>query len=301
LHGTDLAARVLAAERADALVAVVDACGEAVGPFVLLKGMALAHHHYPSPHLRPMRDLDVLVDRAAVPAVESALRVLGYRPDSKNPPEYYATHHHGMPFLHPRTGIRVEVHHALFPPANPIASEAVFGRRHVEVELRSFELHGRRVWRFSDELQLLHTAAHWASNFQLGGGAVAMLDLIYLVGRKPERLRWDAILRWLHGSAAAASVYFLLSYVHRRRLVLFPREVLGALRASQHSFGAVNLAILHGLVDRYVVGGRPLGWLVSPRNFEIVWTTLLDSGPPWRNLLCLPWNLWPRRWRPSLI
>jgi hypothetical protein len=301
LHAADLEARVLAAARADALTALLDACGETVGRVVLLKGMALAHRHYPGPHLRPMRDLDVLVDRAAVPGMEAVLRAQGYRPRSTRPPEYYDTHHHGMPFLQERTGIVVEVHHALFPPRSPLARDAVFARGHLETALEPLEVHGRRVWRLSDELQLVHTAAHWASDFQLGGGVLAMLDLIYLIGGKPERLRWDVILRWLRGAAAAAPVYLLLSYVHRRRLVPCPREVLGALHAGQRSFGAVNLAILHGLVDRYVVGGRPLGWLVSARNFEIAWRTLLGPGPPWRNLLCLPWNLWPRRWRPALM
>lgn len=298
LYGADLAARVLAAEQADALTALADACAGAVAPLVLLKGIAMAHYHYPRPHLRPMRDLDVLVDAAAVPTVESTLRELGYRPHSKNPPEYYLTHHHGMPFVHPRTGIWVEVHHALFPPASPFARDAVFGRHHIEAELRPCELHGRPVSRFSDELQLLHTAAHWARELRVAGGTVGMLDLIYLVARAPERLRWDDIIRWLDGAAAAAPVYLLLSYLHRRELVSIPREVLHALRARQHALGAMNLAILHALVDRYVVGGRPLGWLVSPRNFEIAWKTLLGPGPPSRSLLRLPWSLWPARWRP---
>lgn len=153
LHGADLAAQVVAAEQADALTALADACAGAVRPLALLKGIAMAHHHYPSPHLGPMRDLDILVARPAVLTVESALRELGYRPHSKNPPEYYVTHHHGMPFVHPRTGIWVEVHHALFPPANPLARDAVFGRRHVETEVRPCELHGRPVSRFSDELR----------------------------------------------------------------------------------------------------------------------------------------------------
>lgn len=46
-----------------------------------LKGLDLAHHLYPSPALRDMGDLDLLVRRADVRRADAALRALGYRPD----------------------------------------------------------------------------------------------------------------------------------------------------------------------------------------------------------------------------
>lgn len=49
--------------------------------FLPLKGLHLAHRVYPTPALRDMGDLDVLVRRGELPAADAALRGLGYRPE----------------------------------------------------------------------------------------------------------------------------------------------------------------------------------------------------------------------------
>jgi hypothetical protein len=46
---------------------------------VLIKGAALAHTHYPAPHVRPRADTDLLVAATQVPEVEQILARLGYR------------------------------------------------------------------------------------------------------------------------------------------------------------------------------------------------------------------------------
>jgi len=46
-----------------------------------LKGLYLAHRLYPSPALRDMGDVDLLVRRREVPAADGTLRALGYVPD----------------------------------------------------------------------------------------------------------------------------------------------------------------------------------------------------------------------------
>lgn len=46
-----------------------------------LKGLHLAHRVYPSPGLRDMGDIDLLVRRASLREVDGALRRLGYRPE----------------------------------------------------------------------------------------------------------------------------------------------------------------------------------------------------------------------------
>ena len=54
--------------------------GEGAGPVMLLKGISLAHRHYPSLALRPMADLDILVPPARQDQVATAVQALGYRP-----------------------------------------------------------------------------------------------------------------------------------------------------------------------------------------------------------------------------
>src|SRR5262245_8492002 len=63
----------------------------------------------------------------------------------------------------------------------------------------------------------------------------------------------------------------------------------------QRSFGRANLQVLHAVLDRHVLEGRPFDRLVSERSFGIVWGTLLTPGRPARNLLALGWNLLPSR------
>jgi hypothetical protein len=123
---------------------------------------------------------------------------------------------------------------------------------------------------------------------------IAMLDLIYLLRTAPA-LRWARIFDWLNGSVASTYVYLLISYLDRHKLVDIEPGVLRGLFTRQRSFGRTNLAILHALLDHYVIGGREFGWLVNARNVDRVWRSLLLSGPPSRNILLALWNLLPYR------
>jgi hypothetical protein len=294
VEGADLTARVIADEQRRALEEIIRACEGRTPPLTLLKGMSICAQHYPERHLRPMRDIDILVDQAAVPVVETLLRQLGYYQPSAFPPEWLEGSHHIAPLFHPDTGMWVEVHRKLFSANSEVSSDRVFGPENLRAELASSECQGRPVNRFSDELQLVYIATHWALGFKRLGGMVAMLDLIYLL-RNARALRWERIFDWLAGSVASAYVYLLLSYLDRHQLVEIAPDVLSGLFARQRSFGRMNLAILHALLDRYVTDGREFGRLVSARNFDRVWRSLLLPGPPSRNVLLGLWNLLPYR------
>jgi len=59
---------------------IVQACAQAGLPLILLKGAALVETKvYPSPALRPMNDIDLLVRRETLPGVIATLTGLGYR------------------------------------------------------------------------------------------------------------------------------------------------------------------------------------------------------------------------------
>lgn len=63
----------LARHQAEEILGVVEA--------ISLKGLHLAHRVYPSPSLRDMGDLDLLVRRPKLREADAALHGLGYRPD----------------------------------------------------------------------------------------------------------------------------------------------------------------------------------------------------------------------------
>jgi hypothetical protein len=60
------------------LARVLEAMKAAGRRVVLFKGAALAHTHYPAPHVRPRADADLLAAATEMPAVEQLLLQLGY-------------------------------------------------------------------------------------------------------------------------------------------------------------------------------------------------------------------------------
>jgi hypothetical protein len=182
-----------------------------LSPITLLKGSSTGTDLYPQPYLRVMRDLDVLVDPGEQPKLEKILLELGFRQQSKNSHEFYAKHHHSMPFYHPRRDVWVEVHRALFPPDSKLAELAVFSPANIVTESRSSRLDGIPVMRLSTELQIVYNASHWALELKRVGGFLALLDIVYLLKRGKGNIRWETIFNWVRGSVAGAHLYLVLS------------------------------------------------------------------------------------------
>jgi len=291
VQGTDLAARLLTAEQFAAMGEILEACRGRMPPMTLLKGISISAQYYPVPHLRLMRDLDILVDEASLPTVEAILSVLGYRQQSHWPQTFYATHHHSMPFIHPARRLWVEVHRGLFPPASVLGTDRLFSQEVLKQQRQPSVFQGHEVVRLSPELQLVYIAAHWATGFQPIGGLIALLDTIYLLRRTAGTLEWGRLLAWLEGSAAAAPLYLLLTYLDTCHLVELPPEILLQLRPRQHALSPTTLALGHWLVDRYFVAGYPMGRIVNDYRLDVLWQMLLlGPGAPRGKLLRVSWR-----------
>jgi hypothetical protein len=291
VRGTEMAARLLSAEQFAAMAEILEACRDRVPPPTLLKGISIGEQYYPAPQLRLMRDLDVLVDDAALPAVEAILFTLGYRQQSSQPQSFYATHHHSMPFVHPTRGLWVEVHRGLFPPASALGADRLFSQEILQQQRQPSVFQGHAVFRLSPELQLVYMAAHWASEFGRIGGLITLLDAIYLLQRTTGTLDWGRLLTWLQGSVAADPLYLLLTYLDTAHLIDLAPEVLQELGAQPHALSPTALALGHWLVDRYLVAGHPMGWVLSDYRLDVLWQTLLlGPGAPRSRLLQVPWH-----------
>jgi hypothetical protein len=291
LKSTDLTAQILVGEQLDAMCEILDACDGLASTVTLLKGISIFDQYYPKPHLRPMRDLDLLVDETTRLGVEAVLSRLGYRQRSKDPAEAYETHHHSMPFFHPQRGIWVEVHRGLFPPKSRAGMAKVFSIEHVKTQQRPSVFHGRTVTRLSDELQIIYIAAHWGSSFHVIGGMVAMLDMIYLLQQRKGAIDWEQILRWVYGSVASIYLYLMFTYLHKYGLLNSDLEIPRELRLHRQSYRSINVKILHALIDRYVVDGCSFAWPWSLRNIRILWQSLLLPGSPLLQLMLVPYYL----------
>jgi hypothetical protein len=288
LRAADLAARVLATERVEAMVEIIDNCQK---PVTLLKGISVSDQHYPEPHWRPMRDIDLLVEDDAIGEVEVMLGKLGYRQRSNVSASFYDTHHHSAPFVHAQKGIWVEVHRRLFPLRGRTGRDAVFSPQQVKSQLIASEFQGKRVFRLCNELQIVYMASHWAGTFDLVSGAVVFLDMIFLLMNCGQRLDWDRILKWVIGSTTATHLYLLLRYLIKYNIVDIAPELLDKIGRERRVLNELDVKIIHRVIDRYLISGKDFGRILTQRNLSIIWSTLLSRQGGSRKLFILPFSL----------
>jgi hypothetical protein len=86
--------RQLAIVREDAIDRLLAAFSAAGIPAVLLKGAVLAHQIYPAPQLRPMLDIDVLIDPDQAKSAVKAASDVGYRFASRHSSKFAGRLHH---------------------------------------------------------------------------------------------------------------------------------------------------------------------------------------------------------------
>jgi hypothetical protein len=259
-------------------------------PITLLKGSSTGSELYPQPHLRVMRDLDLLVDPKDQPKLESILVEMGFQQQSTINPEFYATHHHSMPFYHQGKDVWVEVHRGLFPHNSQLAMLPIFSRQNITAELRPSLLNGIPVMRLSTELQIVYTASHWALDLKRKGGLFPFLDIIYLLRRAQQNICWDAIFKWVQGSVAATHLYLVLSYLNKNKITDLDDRILADLFVRQRSFGRVNLKIAHYLITRYIVAGKTP---ISAWRLAVFWENLLLDHGAAHNLISASKNILP--------
>ena len=178
------------AELADAAGAACDALTAARVPALWLKGAALAMQSSAEFASRNMGDLDVLVAPDHLVAARAALRGAGF---TDGPVDgTYAQHHHEAP-MHWRSGIRLELHTALFPPKHPFTDESadIWLKRGREV------LWGTRAVRvLTDVWHVVHASTHWAWSHEGEVGTWQYLhDMHRLAGGwPPDSPNWGRVL-----------------------------------------------------------------------------------------------------------
>ena len=289
LKAAELTARIVMAEHFEAVGEIIDACGGTLPRLTLLKGISISEY-YPEPHLRLMRDVDLLIEAESLPMIKTALQKLGYRQRSDGA-AHYATHHHAEPFIHDEKHVWIEVHHALFSPHRRAAGARVFSPQSIAAQSRLSQFQGREIRRLSLELQLVYLAAHWAQDFARVGGLVALVDTIYLLKHAGDELSWEWVLGAIYHSVAATYLYLLLSYMERYDLVEIAPEIMRELSLTQLSFGDLDLKTIHHMIDRYFVMPTRFGPMLSERTVGIIWRTLILPGRIVPKLMLIPLNL----------
>jgi Uncharacterised nucleotidyltransferase len=301
IQGTALAARILSEDHLETMAKIIDAFQSRQRTLTLLKGISFCELYYPRPYLRPMNDIDFLVEEADVPFAESVLLELGFRQEPRYPshhkssPEFFRKHHHTMPFCHAVNGVWVEVHRGLFSGQSPMSSERCFVPESVMKERQSAKFQGRNTSRLSDELQVLHTAAHWAEEFKVMGGVIGLLDMIFLLGYGMDTLNWDRVFSWTPQTSTSLRLCLVLTYLEQNDLVDFSPEVSRELsKQVQKTIGKMKLKLLVRMIDRYLVdekGARLQEFQL--RTLSEFWRSLLQPTSLPRNFMSFPRYLLP--------
>lgn len=160
-------------------------------PVIPLKGAALAEPVYGNVALRPMRDLDVLVEPERLEDAGRVLLALGYGPpDRPSVAEERAHWHHLTPFRRARS-LSIEVHWTLEMPSSPFAIDvpslwsralaATFG--------------GQPALSLAPEDQLLHLCLHAAYHHRFRVRLRHLADISAVLARHGASLRWDELSR----------------------------------------------------------------------------------------------------------
>jgi hypothetical protein len=257
LLAADLTAKVLHANRIATLAEVANIASAHGIPVTVLKGMAIAPR-YPAAHLRPMGDIDVLVARDAVTALEAHLLRRGYRPTEEFDADPAA--HHGAALLHPELGVWVEVHRALF---GRLAPASVFAAAQLATHRVPWEGGHAGVRRLDDATHLLYLAQAWTNDLSTyrvnvhPTGLAPLVDAAYLLHAIEGRFDCAAVAARPDAGMALGALYVLASYLHRHRIARVHPATLADLAATQRVVGGLQRRVLHAILDRHVVGARP--------------------------------------------
>lgn len=215
-------------------------------PIVLLKGAAYLISRLPPAPGRLFSDVDIMVARDQLPAVEAALFSAGWLSEARDPytNRYYREWMHELPPMrHVQRGTTIDVHHTIAPPTSQFA---VDGSRLLE---RIAPIAGQpRLYTLSPADLVLHSATHLFQEGELWHGLRDLLDLNDLVvagSRSP--VFWDELL----DRAAELGLGIPLSHalVHLCRLF--------GTRPPIHLLPRVNM------LDKSVLSRHLMSWLLG--------------------------------------
>lgn len=156
---------------------------------VMLKGVPLAFSDYPEPHLRPLRDIDVLIaPDEAVAAQELLCRKGGLAP-KRGAGQYGIEYSHQLPELVDReSGLVVEIHHRLNARGWRQESELL---DLIWADTQEIVLLGEALRVASSYTNFLHLLEHATLHHTFANGPLVLADLHYIC--RQTTLDWDRI------------------------------------------------------------------------------------------------------------
>ncbi len=168
-------------------------------PVVLLKGTAFVAAGLSAGQGRSIGDLDILVPRRALDAVEAALLAAGWewvKPDPYDDAYYRRWMHELPPLIHRERDRMIDVHHTILPLTARITPDA-------DALIADSVPLGNGLRTLSSNGMIVHAAAHLFADGDLAGGLRNLWDIRCLVEEfGTEGLDADARRHGLHREVA---------------------------------------------------------------------------------------------------
>jgi hypothetical protein len=221
-------------------------------PIVLLKGSAYLLSDLPPSRGRLYNDVDILVPKAKLTKVESALLDAGWEALKLDgyDQRYYRTWMHELPPLrHRERGTVLDVHHAILPET---------GRLHPDSRLllqSALELKGTCFKVLAPADMVLHSAAHMFQDGELAGSLRDLTDLddllIYFGMRDGF---WNGLVPRAGLLQLSRPLFYALRYTNRLLGTPVPEQVREAATAAGRPPAPI-LRLMDILVHRALISG----------------------------------------------
>lgn len=198
---------------------------------MVAKGLPLALHYYGRPGLRPMADIDVLVDKEQAVAAMRLLESAGWRsaqPEMTGRPGYLIQARHAVPFIGPKGG-ELDLHWHLLHES----MTADTGRRFWEGAV-PIDIGGIATLRPGPTHMLMHVLVHG-----MRADLIAPLrwipDAIMILRRDMAAVDWDELLGFARRARLLSRLAPALQFLRNVFMVPIPDEILVEARRARPS------------------------------------------------------------------
>jgi hypothetical protein len=203
---------------------IVDALRDVHAPIILLKGAAYLFARLPPSFGRVFSDIDILVPKAMLPAVESALMLAGFATTHHHPYDqrYYRRWMHELPPMqHVKRMTVLDVHHTIVPPTARVRVDpAALFRAAVRIG------DGNDLYVLAPADMVLHSATHLFQNEELSHGLRDLVDIHALLEHFGTRAKfWAELAARAEELDLMRPLYYALRWTSRWFGTRVPDEV----------------------------------------------------------------------------
>jgi hypothetical protein len=231
-------------------------------PVIVLKGAALAEAVHRDIGLRPMGDVDLLVRKEDLRAIDRLMTESGYRAEEfrRDPPaDVNEFHYH-----HVRTGLTVEIHWELFPAVYPFALDTESLWKSAIQE----RISGVDALVLDPADFLMHVCLH-ATVHMYAAGIRDIYDAARLIEYYEDSIDWERLIHRAKSMRIVKGVYLPLLLASRLLNAAVPEPVLARLRPADYREEYYSASKTAVLADRRDSLFRPnIALLFGNRSFR---------------------------------